>query len=308
MTSNSAFNEVYNIVALGCTGVGKSAFLNMIMRRCLMENGFEEGDTLFSQTQITTSKLVQFKDKEGGFNLRLVDTQGLSDTSGDKTDMEHIKNMVETIRKLNSVDLFLICLDGTNLRFTPYIQETIRLFHQIFPDFFYHSVLIFNKWTSPDMVKLNKHKKEYQEMFKEKYNAANMPCYFIDSYYNLKMLRDNQDGTQSIRELHPNIQARTDAQIIALMTFMVLKESNCNVSSIQPKDTLLTTLGKEREAVEEQLRQTILNNQNAINSLRLENEQRISDVNSINEARLNALRNQLTDARRRRGGNKCLVV
>jgi predicted GTPase len=88
--------------------VGKSAFLNMIMRRCLMENVFEEGDTLFSETQITTSKLVQFKDKDGGFNLRLVDTQGISDTSGDQADMEHIKNMVDTIRKLNYVDLFII--------------------------------------------------------------------------------------------------------------------------------------------------------------------------------------------------------
>ena len=145
-------------------------------------------------------------------------------------------------------------------------------------------------------------------MFKEKYDAANMPCYFIDSYYNLKMLRDNDDGTQSIRELHPNIQARTDAQIIALMTFMVLKESKCNVSTIQPRDTLLTTLGKEKEAAEEKLRQTTLDNQNAINSLRLENEQRIANVNSINQARLNALQNQLADARRRRGGKNCLVV
>jgi tRNA U34 5-carboxymethylaminomethyl modifying GTPase MnmE/TrmE len=307
MNSSSTFNDEYNIVVLGSTGVGKSAFLNMIMRRCLMENGFEEGDTLFSQTQITTSKLVQFRDRDGGFNLRLVDTQGLSDTSGDQTDMEHIKNMVDTIRKLNHVDLFLICLDGTNPRFTPYIQETIRLFDQIFPDFLYHSVLIFNKWTTPDMNKLNMYKNEYQNMFKEKYNSANVPCYFIDSYYNLRMLRDNDDGSQSIRDLHPNIQARTDAQVLALMTFLVLKESRCNVSSIQPKDTLLTSLGKEREAAEEKLKQTIIENQNAINSLRDDNEQRISNLNSINEASLNDLRNQLAEARRRRG-KKCSII
>jgi hypothetical protein len=48
------------------------------------------------------------------------------------------------------------------------------------------------------MSKLNMYKNEYQNMFKEKYNLANMPCYFIDSYYNLRMLRDNDDGSQSI--------------------------------------------------------------------------------------------------------------
>ncbi len=72
-----------------------------------------------------------------------------------------------------------------------------------------------------------------------------------------------------------------------------MKESRCNVSSIQPKDTLLTSLGKEREAAEEKLKQTIIESQNAIKSLRDDNEQRISNLNSINEASLNELRKQL---------------
>ena len=68
--------------------------------------------------------------KESNILLRLIDTQGLSDTGGDKTDMVHIKNMVDTIRKLESIDLFLICLDGTNPRFTSYVRGTINLFSQ----------------------------------------------------------------------------------------------------------------------------------------------------------------------------------
>ena len=56
---------------------------------------------------------------------------------------------------------------------------------QLFKTFTNLFLHIFNKWTTPDMSKLNMYKNEYQNMFKEKYNSANVPCYFIDSYYNL---------------------------------------------------------------------------------------------------------------------------
>ncbi len=67
------------------------------------------------------------------------------------------------------------------------------------------------------------------------------------------MLRDNDDGTQTVRELHPNIQARTNSQIIELASYLILKETVCDVRSIESKDALLTSLENEKKTTEEEL-------------------------------------------------------
>ena len=90
-------NSIYNIVVLGNTGVGKSSLLNMLAGN---QNAFIVGDEGNSQTQLTSYDVYKFLGKQDGIKLRLVDTQGLSDTGGDKKDMQHIKNMVERIREL----------------------------------------------------------------------------------------------------------------------------------------------------------------------------------------------------------------
>ena len=123
---------------MGNTGVGKSALLNMFAGK---RDAFQVGNLSASKTQLAESKLFKFMGQEDQIDLRLIDTQGLSDTGGDRTDMEHIKNMVDVIRELDYIDLFIICLDGQNPRFTPYIKETIKLFRNIFPQFLDHSVI-----------------------------------------------------------------------------------------------------------------------------------------------------------------------
>jgi hypothetical protein len=144
------------------------------------------GERACSETQLTVYKEFKFMGKPDGIKLRLVDTQGLSDTGGDTKDMQHIKNMVERIRELETIDMFLLCLDGTNPRISDYVRSTITLFSDIFPDFLYHTVLIFNKWTSPDPSKSSKLRLEYQNVFKNDYQQSNIPCFFIDSFFILK--------------------------------------------------------------------------------------------------------------------------
>ena len=67
--------------------------------------------------------------------------------------------------------------------------------------------------------KKNQWTKTYQEKFATDYQHPNIPCYFIDSNYNLKILRDNDDGTQSEKYLHPNIQEGTKTQIRSLIAY-----------------------------------------------------------------------------------------
>ena len=107
--------------------------------------------------------------------------------------------MTESIRQLKYIDLFINCLDGTNPRFTLYMQSMIEVFKKIFPEFLNNFVLVFNKWNEPDTNRRHDLTNEYQDKFLTKYDMPKIPCFFIDSYYNLKMLRRNQDGTTSER-------------------------------------------------------------------------------------------------------------
>jgi GTPase Era involved in 16S rRNA processing len=295
--------KIYNIVVLGNTGVGKSSLLNMLAGN---QNAFIVGDRAYSETQLTIYKEIRLMGRPDGLKLRLVDTQGLSDSGGDTKDMDHIKNMVERIRELETIDLFLLCLDGTNPRISDYVRSTITLFSDIFPEFLYHSVLIFNKWTYPDSRKLSKLRLEYQNVFKDDYEQSNIPCFFIDSFFNLRMLRDNDDGTQSERELHPNIQARTHAQIVGLMSFLVSKSTHCNVKNIIAKDTKLTALSKEKEAAQKELQMTIQKNKEEIQNLRNEGEKRINEIKASNQDQINDLYRQLANAQR--SGKKCIIL
>ena len=118
---------------LGNTGVGKSSLLNMLAGN---QDAFIVGERACSERQLTVYKEFKFMGKPDGIKLRLVDTQGLSDSGGDTKDMDHIKNMVARIRELETIDLFLLCLDGMNPRFTAYVQSTISLFARHFSRLF----------------------------------------------------------------------------------------------------------------------------------------------------------------------------
>ena len=60
--------------------------------------------------------------------------------------------MIKSIRQLKYIDFFIICLDGTNPRFTSYMQSMIEVFKKIFPEFLDNSILVFNKWNEPDTI------------------------------------------------------------------------------------------------------------------------------------------------------------
>ena len=257
LAAKKRLKDVYNIIVLGNTGVGKSALLNMFAG----QDVYTVGESATSETQIAWSNVYPFMGKGDGVKLRLVDTQGLSDSGGDTKDMENIKQMVDYVRNIGHIDLFLLCLDGQNPRLTSYAKSTISLFRQIFPDFLYHTVLVFNKWTSPSEDKRKALKGEYQARFSADFDIPSIPCYFIDSYFNRKMLRDNDNSKPSVRRLHPDIQERTKSQVVELMGYLVLKDTVCDVRRIQAVNTEIARLTKEIESAK-----------NEAERLRLENE------------------------------------
>ena len=258
--------RVYNVVTLGNTGVGKSALLNMIAGR----EAFTVGDRAASETQMSSSTTCRFNYLNEDCELRLFDTQGQSDSDGDGKDMQHIANIVDYIRQFDTIDLFILCFDGMNPRFTSYIQSTISLFRKIFPDFLYHTVLVFNKWIHASGDKRNRLECEYQKIFRRQYWIDQMPCFFIDSFANMEMPRDNDDGSQSVRSLHPNIKDRTKSQVHALIGYLLLKRSSCNVSRIQVHDTEMTAARKELDSLRNDIEK--VRDENEENERRLKEE------------------------------------
>jgi predicted GTPase len=276
--------SIYNVVVLGNTGVGKSSLLNMLAG----QDVFRVGEGAMSETSLTKASVHRLFDNNSAIQLRLIDTQGLSDSGGNAKDMEHIKNMVESIKKEQFVDLFIICFDGTSPRFSAYAQSTVKLFQQIFPEFWRHTVLVFNKWTSPDVNRMNNLRAEYQVIFKRDFKVDQIPCYFIDSFFNRAMLRDNADGTQSVRQLHPNIMQRTQSEVNDMISHLTSKSNACDVRTIEPKDTEQERLVKERQEAQLRLQRQQEESRRFAEQQRLENERRIAEQQAAHAAAVRA--------------------
>ena len=279
--SHKNIKDLYNICVLGNTGVGKSALLNMLAGNT---NAFKVSSSFNSETQIANSEIYNFMGQPDQIRLRLIDTQGLSDTGGDSVDMIHIKNMVNKIKELGTIDLFLLCLDGQNPRFTPYVKETVNLFINIFPDFLYHTVIIFNKWNTAHLDQFRSfYQFQYQSKFKTEFNLEKpIPCYFIDSFYNLKLPRESiEDGTIQERYLHPNVQERTRAQVIGLVNYLINKNSVCDVTDIIPQPTKRRKLEENVEMIQRDLEKERKEKLAMEENLRKEREDKIMIVETL---------------------------
>ena len=216
----SKLKDIYNIVVLGDTGVGKSSLLNMFAGT----DAFEVGNRDESETPIISAKVFRMIGREfNSIQLRLIDTQSvLDDTAGDPG--EHIKKMIYNLKSLEHIDLFLICLDSRNLRFSAYLQSTISLFSQIFPDFLSHSALVFNKWTFTNAQHAVHLSEQYKAKFKNDYGLDSIRCFFIDSLY----IRNGNFGQE--RTHNNRIELfRPHFQVIDLVNYLTGKANACDM-------------------------------------------------------------------------------
>jgi GTPase SAR1 family protein len=228
MAENSG--TIYNVIALGNTGVGKSSLMNMLSGN---ENEFEVNNNAINYANVIESKVFNAMGENKYPKLRLIDTQGLSDGRGDERDYENIKNIVQKMRELEYIDLFLLCLEGPNPRLSHYVKTTVQLFRDTFPNFLDHTVIIFNKWIEADIEVLNHRKKEYQEIFKKDYQKENIPCYFIDSNFNREIIRYDEEGEPKKTKLPKKLRERYLDEVERLLLHLEAKGCRCDVRNLE---------------------------------------------------------------------------
>ena len=240
-SKSQPLQKIYNVVALGNTGVGKSSLLNMLGST----NMFKVGEEADAQTQITvynTNQLL-FMGETNEINLCLVDTPGLCDGNGDEADVEHIKNIVERIRELKQIDLFILCLEYTNPRLTASVKSTIQLFMNIFPEFISHTVIVFNKSFNLNADMRQKRLETFKIKIKELEPNSGIAIFFIDS--NFTKSNETNDLSETEKMKYNEIQE--------LKNYLISKKNHCDVINIVPVQTERQIMNERLRKLEEEL-------------------------------------------------------
>jgi len=157
--------ETKKILVLGNTGVGKSALLNALAG----QDAFKVGDGIISETKQSSYTTIN--------NMLMIDTPGfMSEMSSIYLKFDFLNE----IKVHESIDLFILCVDGSNSRLTNLIKSSIRLINKSMPGFLKHTVLVFTKLTTQNPNKLEELKLEYQNTFDQEFSQKNIPCFFFD--------------------------------------------------------------------------------------------------------------------------------
>lgn len=128
--------KAVRLVVIGETGNGKSTLCNKL----ICKNLFKEYATL---TKSGTQKAVCIEGRNFmGELIRVIDTQGYSDTDG--KDFTNSKQMIELIKNEGTVNAFLLVFNGSLARWNSATLGVLDLLGQNFPRFWDNVIVILN--------------------------------------------------------------------------------------------------------------------------------------------------------------------
>ena len=107
------------------------------------------------------------------------------------------------------------------------------------------------------MEKRKRLQSEYQEKIYQDFGQKNIPCFFLDSNYWLKELRDTESGEQVESYLPPRVQERTESQVIQMGNLMNIRKQEierCDVKQAQSVKTDKSKLEEQKRLAEAKLR------------------------------------------------------
>ena len=123
-------------ILLGKTGIGKSSFINSItnQNKCRIGN----------ESKACTTKIHCVDISKNGLNFYFVDTPGLDDGEGDE---KNIKQLGDIRKKYPRINVFIICIEFTEIRLTKSMKMALKEFMTIFPcpAFWNHVIILRTK-------------------------------------------------------------------------------------------------------------------------------------------------------------------
>ena len=178
--------EIYRVIVVGPTGMGKSQFCNFVQKDT--SNSINKvSDSLNSCTQDPFSNNF----KRNNANYEFIDTAGNADSGNN--DIQNLKKLVEYLKKKQSIDYILLLLKFGE-RVTNDTRDYIKILGKIFTpsEFYNHLSVIFTK--SPKKPKKeeklkNQTKEEINIIIKNSFNidineaTPQVKVYFIDTEY-----------------------------------------------------------------------------------------------------------------------------
>jgi AIG1 family len=130
------------IIIVGETGVGKTAFMNLLANVCAgrpvdqfrQEHNLHNESNLDKNQSQTNDAMMYTFDRRDGVQLRILDTPGLCDTRGLEQDKEHKKSIAEKIRaQIQMLDAVIIMANGTVERVGPGVEYALHTLASMFP-------------------------------------------------------------------------------------------------------------------------------------------------------------------------------
>ena len=205
--NDEQIKDLYRVIVVGPTGMGKSQFCNFVQKD--KTNSINKvSNSLNSCTQDPFSNYFQ----RNNINYEFIDTTGSADT-GDK-DIQNLKKLVDYLKNKKSIDFILLLLKFGE-RVTNDTREYIKTLGKIFTpyEFYNHLSIIFTKFpikpSKKDINTKNQSIEEINIIIKNSFNIytneiiSDIKVYFIDTEYDEdenKYDKNSQDTIDIILE------------------------------------------------------------------------------------------------------------
>ena len=157
--NDEQIKDLYRVIVVGPTGMGKSQFCNFVQKD--KTNSINKvSNSLNSCTQDPFSNYFQ----RNNINYEFIDTAGSADT-GDK-DIQNLKKLVDYLKNKKSIDFILLLLKFGE-RVTNDTREYIKTLGKIFTpyEFYNHLSIIFTKFPiKPSKKDINTKNQSIEEI------------------------------------------------------------------------------------------------------------------------------------------------